>query len=90
MEISKPNPSEEVSKTGRGTFLKEVRCAVRFPLALPVEMADDKQHDQPACDAQRFPPMVYCLNLTRLLTSARSSTFICACPEVCLALPKMC
>ncbi|MGC1420992.1 MAG: PilZ domain-containing protein [Terracidiphilus sp.] len=48
MEISKSNPPEEMSKTGRGTFLKEVRCAVRFPLSLPVEMADDKLHDQPA------------------------------------------
>ena len=48
MEISKTNPSEEISKTGHGAFLKEVRCAVRFPLSLPVEMADDKQHDNPA------------------------------------------
>ena len=48
MEISKSNPSEEMSKTGRGTCLKEVRCSVRFPLSLPVEMADDKLHDQPA------------------------------------------
>ena len=48
MEISKTNPPEEMSKTGRGTFLKEVRCAVRFPLSLPVEMADDKLHDHPA------------------------------------------
>ena len=48
MEISKSNPPEEMSKTDRGTFLKEVRCAVRFPLSLPVEMADDKLHDQPA------------------------------------------
>jgi hypothetical protein len=48
METSKSNPSEEMSKTGRGTFLKEVRCAVRFPLSLPVEMSDDKLHDQPA------------------------------------------
>jgi hypothetical protein len=48
MEISKTNPSEEMSKTGHGAFLKEVRCAVRFPLSLPVEMADDKQHDHPA------------------------------------------
>ena len=48
MEISKTDATEEMSKTGRGTFLKEVRCAVRFPLSLPVEMADDKLHDHPA------------------------------------------
>jgi hypothetical protein len=48
MESSKTNPSEEMSKTERGTFLKEVRCAVRFPLSLPVEMADDKQNEHPA------------------------------------------
>ena len=54
MEISKTTPSEEMSKTGRGTFLKEVRCAVRFPLSLPVEMADDKLHESSCCHAQRF------------------------------------
>jgi hypothetical protein len=50
MEISKSTTPEDVnsSKSGRGTFLKEVRCAVRFPLSLPVEMADDKKHDHPA------------------------------------------
>jgi hypothetical protein len=48
MEISKTDATEEMSQTGRGNFLKEVRCAVRFPLSLPVEMADDKLHDHPA------------------------------------------
>lgn len=47
MEISKTAPDE--SKGGRGTFLKEVRCAVRFPLSLPVELSDEKhQSEEPA------------------------------------------
>ena len=89
MEISKTNPSEEMSKTERGTFLKEVRCAVRFPLSLPVEMADDKQHDQPAVTRNVSANGVL-LELNGHSMSARRSTFICACPEVCLALPRMC
>ena len=48
MEISKTTPSEERSKNERANFLKEVRCAVRFPLSLPVELADDKLHEAPA------------------------------------------
>jgi hypothetical protein len=50
MEISKPGSSPSRSKSGRGTFLKEVRCAVRFPLSLPVELSDDIHdlHDLPA------------------------------------------
>jgi hypothetical protein len=47
METSKPDSSESRSKPGRGAFLKEVRCAVRFPLSLPVELANDL-HDLPA------------------------------------------
>jgi len=48
-EISKTTPSEDRDdKTGRGTFLKEVRCAVRFPLSLPVELSEDQSHDSPA------------------------------------------
>lgn len=48
MEIPKTTPSEEQETTGRGTFLKEVRCAVRFPLSLPVELSDDKANEAPA------------------------------------------
>lgn len=48
MEISKTTPPEDRSQTGRGTFLKEVRCAVRFPLSLPVELSEDKVQDSPA------------------------------------------
>lgn len=49
MEISKTTPPPEDSATaGRANFLKEVRCAVRFPLSLPVELPDDKQQDAPA------------------------------------------
>lgn len=48
MEISKTTPSEEQEKTGHGNFLKEVRCAVRFPLSLPVELTEDKSHEAPA------------------------------------------
>lgn len=47
-EISKTTPSEEREKTGRGNFLKEVRCAVRFPLSLPVELSEDQLHESPA------------------------------------------
>ena len=47
-EISKTTPSEDREQTGRGTFLKEVRCAVRFPLSLPVEMTEDQSHESPA------------------------------------------
>jgi hypothetical protein len=48
MEISKTTPAEERSASERANFLKEVRCAVRFPLSLPVELADDKLHEVPA------------------------------------------
>jgi hypothetical protein len=48
MEISKTTPSDDRSETGRGNFLKEVRCAVRFPLSLPVELSDDKVQEEPA------------------------------------------
>ena len=48
MEIPKTTSSEDRTTTGRGTFLKEVRCAVRFPLSLPVELSEDKQQDAPA------------------------------------------
>jgi hypothetical protein len=48
MEISKTTPPEEQEAAGRGTFLKEVRCAVRFPLSLPVELTEDKAHETPA------------------------------------------
>ena len=48
MEISKATTSDDRNETGRGNFLKEVRCAVRFPLSLPVELADDKLHEAPA------------------------------------------
>lgn len=48
MEISKTTPSDDREKTGRSNFLKEVRCAVRFPLSLPVELPEDKQQDAPA------------------------------------------
>jgi hypothetical protein len=48
MEISKTTPSDEGTKPGRSNFLKEVRCAVRFPLSLPVELSEDKQQDEPA------------------------------------------
>ena len=40
MEISKPGSSSSAEKAGLGSFLKEVRCAVRFPLSLPVELTD--------------------------------------------------
>lgn len=48
MEISKTTSSDDRGKTGRGDFLKEVRCAVRFPLSLPVELPEDKLQDAPA------------------------------------------
>ena len=49
MEISKTTtPPEDQETAGRGTFLKEVRCAVRFPLSLPVELTEDKAHETPA------------------------------------------
>ncbi|HEY2467732.1 MAG TPA: PilZ domain-containing protein [Terracidiphilus sp.] len=48
MEISKTTPSDDREQTGRSNFLKEVRCAVRFPLSLPVELSEDKQQDEPA------------------------------------------
>jgi PilZ domain len=48
MEISKTTSSDDGEKTGRTNFLKEVRCAVRFPLSLPVELPEDKQQDAPA------------------------------------------
>lgn len=48
MEISKTTPPEEQEKTGHSSFLKEVRCAVRFPLSLPVELSEDKAHEAPA------------------------------------------
>lgn len=48
MEISKKTASDDRSDTGRSNFLKEVRCAVRFPLSLPVELSEDKLHDAPA------------------------------------------
>jgi hypothetical protein len=48
MEISRRTPSEETEKAGRGNFLKEVRCAVRFPLSLPVELTDEKRQEAPA------------------------------------------
>lgn len=48
MEISKTTPSDERSNSERANFLKEVRCAVRFPLSLPVELADDKLQEAPA------------------------------------------
>jgi hypothetical protein len=47
-EISKTTPTEDLSKTERGTFLKEVRCAVRFPLSLPVELPENQPQDSPA------------------------------------------
>lgn len=49
MEISKTTPPEEQQeKTAHSTFLKEVRCAVRFPLSLPVELSEDNSHEVPA------------------------------------------
>lgn len=48
MEISKKAPSDDRSATEHANFLKEVRCAVRFPLSLPVELSEDKQQDAPA------------------------------------------
>jgi hypothetical protein len=39
MEITKSG-SSSAGKDGLGSFLKEVRCAVRFPLSLPVELTD--------------------------------------------------
>lgn len=48
MEIAKTTPSDDRSNTEQGNFLKEVRCAVRFPLSLPVELSDDKLHEAPA------------------------------------------
>ena len=40
MEITKSSSSPSHEKDGLGSFLKEVRCAVRFPLSLPVELSD--------------------------------------------------
>jgi hypothetical protein len=50
MEISKTTtpPEDQETAAGRGAFLKEVRCAVRFPLSLPVELTEDKAHETPA------------------------------------------
>ena len=49
MEISKTGPTDDRGQgSGRGTFLKEVRCAVRFPLSLPVELPEDKRNEAPA------------------------------------------
>jgi hypothetical protein len=48
MEISKTTPSDDRDNAERANFLKEVRCAVRFPLSLPVELSEDKQQDEPA------------------------------------------
>jgi PilZ domain len=39
-EITKSETSPTRSKDALGSFLKEVRCAVRFPLSLPVELSD--------------------------------------------------
>jgi PilZ domain len=47
MEISKPGSLSSAEKAGLGSFLKEVRCAVRFPLSLPVELTD-RLNDLPA------------------------------------------
>jgi hypothetical protein len=46
MDSFKPGSSSQ-AKAGSGSFLKEVRCAVRFPLSLPVELADHPE-DLPA------------------------------------------
>jgi PilZ domain len=46
MDTMKPGSSASQTR-GSGSLLKEVRCAVRFPLALPVELADHPE-DQPA------------------------------------------
>ena len=48
IEISKKTPPDDRGNTGSSNFLKEVRCAVRFPLSLPVELSEDKHHDAPA------------------------------------------
>ncbi len=40
MEITKSDSSPDHTKAASGSFLKEVRCAVRFPLSLPVELSD--------------------------------------------------
>jgi len=40
MEITKSDSSPDHTKAASGSFLKEVRCAVRFPLSLPVELTD--------------------------------------------------
>jgi len=40
MEITKSGSSASGGKDGLSSFLKEVRCAVRFPLSLPVELTD--------------------------------------------------
>jgi hypothetical protein len=47
MDSLKQGTSPSRGKAGLGAFLKEVRCAVRFPLSLPVELADSL-HDIPA------------------------------------------
>ena len=36
----KVDSSPDHTKAASGSFLKEVRCAVRFPLSLPVELSD--------------------------------------------------
>lgn len=40
MEITKSGSSPDSAEAKVGSFLKEVRCAVRFPLSLPVELTD--------------------------------------------------
>ena len=89
MEISKSGSSPSRSKSGRGNFLKEVRCAVRFPLSLPVEMADDELHDLPAITRNVSSNGVL-LELKGPLSVGEEFNFPCACPEVYSALPRMC
>ncbi len=47
MDSLKRSTSPSRGKAGLGTFLKEVRCAVRFPISLPVELTDSPD-DTPA------------------------------------------
>ena len=90
MEISKTTHSDDQSETGRAVFLKEVRCAVRFPLSLPVELSDDKQHEEAAMTRNVSANGVL-LELSGPLDVGEELDFhSCVCLEVCLALPKMC
>lgn len=91
MEISKPGSSPSRSKSGRGNFLKEVRCAVRFPLSLPVELSDEIHdlHDLPAITRNVSSNGVL-LELKGPLSVGEDIHFSLRMPGSVLGTPRMC